>query len=206
MRAGIDFTVTPEDRRRLEAVVRDRNRPQKHVWRARIILLTSEGLGTNRIVRETGKDKTAVWRWQERSMHEGVDGLLRDKTRPPGKPPLPEATVARVSGTGRQRSLLRSMYSKARSGAWGKADQQFPVYSLIWHFSSLIRRVGNWPENSRQFSSLPIVERAESGRIRECSLYFPCISGKYRQRRVRSSLPAPPLPVKTGHLIPDRCV
>jgi len=96
MRAGIDFSVTPEDRRRLEAVVRDRNRPQKHVWRARIILLTAEGLGTNGIVRETGKDKTAVWRWQERFMHEGVDGLLRDKTRPPGKPPLPEATVARV--------------------------------------------------------------------------------------------------------------
>ena len=29
-------------------------------------------------------------------MHEGVDGLLRDKTRPPGKAPLPDATVARV--------------------------------------------------------------------------------------------------------------
>ena len=29
-------------------------------------------------------------------MHEGVDGLLRDKTRPPGKAPLPETTVARV--------------------------------------------------------------------------------------------------------------
>ena len=29
-------------------------------------------------------------------MAEGVDGLLRDKTRPPGKAPLPEAKVARV--------------------------------------------------------------------------------------------------------------
>ncbi len=96
MRAGIVVTVTPEDRRRLEAVVRDRNRPQKHVWRARIILLTADGLGTNGIVRETAKDKTIVWRWQERFMHEGVDGLLRDKTRPPGKPPLPQEAVARV--------------------------------------------------------------------------------------------------------------
>ncbi len=96
MRAGIVVTVTPEDRRRLEAVVRDRNRPQKHVWRARIILLTADGLGTNGIVRETAKDKTVVWRWQERFMHEGVDGLLRDKTRPPGKPPLPQEAVARV--------------------------------------------------------------------------------------------------------------
>ncbi|MFQ5973969.1 MAG: IS630 family transposase [Alphaproteobacteria bacterium] len=96
MRAGIVVTVTPEDRRRLEAVVRDRNRPQKHVWRARIILLTADGLGTNGIVRETAKDKTVVWRWQERFMHEGVDGLLHDKTRPPGKPPLPQKAVARV--------------------------------------------------------------------------------------------------------------
>ncbi len=61
MRAGIVVTVTPEDRRRLEAVVRDRNRPQKHVWRARIILLTADGLGTNGIVREAAKDKTVVW-------------------------------------------------------------------------------------------------------------------------------------------------
>jgi hypothetical protein len=29
-------------------------------------------------------------------MHEGVDGLLRDKTRPPGKRPLPGETVRRV--------------------------------------------------------------------------------------------------------------
>jgi hypothetical protein len=43
--------ITPEDRRRLEAVVRDHNRPQKHFWRARIILLNADGLGTNGIVR-----------------------------------------------------------------------------------------------------------------------------------------------------------
>jgi hypothetical protein len=29
-------------------------------------------------------------------MNEGVDGLLRDRTRPPGTPPLPETTVERV--------------------------------------------------------------------------------------------------------------
>jgi transposase len=118
MRAGIVVTVTPKDRCRLEAVVRDRNRPQKHVWRARIILLTAEGLGTNQIVRETGKDKTVVWRWQERFMHEGVDGLLRDKTRPPGKPPLPEATVARVLElwAARQAALCLSAATRAGCG------------------------------------------------------------------------------------------
>ena len=82
MRAGISITVTPEDRVQLKSVVGDRNTPQKHVWRARIILLTADGIGTNGIVRAVGKDKTAIWRWQERFMRAGVDGLARDKTRP----------------------------------------------------------------------------------------------------------------------------
>ena len=82
MRKGISITVTPADRVRLEAIVRDRNSPQKHVWRARIVLLTATGAGTNAITRTIGKDKTVVWRWQERFMREGVAGLTRDKTRP----------------------------------------------------------------------------------------------------------------------------
>ena len=96
MRTGITIEVSPEDRRRLEVLVRDRNAPQKHVWRARIVLLTDDGLGTNAIMRQTGKSKTCVWRWQERFAEEGVDGLLRDKTRPSRIPPLAQAAVDRV--------------------------------------------------------------------------------------------------------------
>jgi hypothetical protein len=33
------------------------------------------------IMRDTGKSKTCVWRWQERFADEGFEGLLRDKTR-----------------------------------------------------------------------------------------------------------------------------
>ena len=96
MRSGISFEVSSDDRHRLEAVVRDRNASQKHVWRARIVLLTADGLGTNAIMRETGKSKTCVWRWQERFAEQGVDGLLRDKTRPSRIPPLDQEVVARV--------------------------------------------------------------------------------------------------------------
>jgi hypothetical protein len=35
-------------------------------WRANIILLTADGLGTNAIMRRTGRAKSVVWRWQER--------------------------------------------------------------------------------------------------------------------------------------------
>ena len=45
---GITVTVTAKDRAKLESVVADRNSPQKHVWRAQIILLTADGCGTAR--------------------------------------------------------------------------------------------------------------------------------------------------------------
>lgn len=70
--------------------------PQKHVWRAKIILMSGEGLGTVAIMEATGKSKPCVWRWQERFMSEGVDGLLRDKSRPPGIAPLDVELVERV--------------------------------------------------------------------------------------------------------------
>ena len=96
MRSGINIVVTASDRARLDALVAARGLPQKHVWRARIVLLTDDGLGTVAIMAATGKSKTCVWRWQERFMAEGVDGLLRDKTRPPGIAPLAPSLVDRV--------------------------------------------------------------------------------------------------------------
>src|SRR5215207_2261373 len=98
MRTGIVVKVTAADRDRLEAVVADRNSPQKHVWRAKIVLATADGLGTMAVMQATGKSKTAVWRWQERFCEAGVDGLLRDKTRPsriaPFGPEVAERIVA----------------------------------------------------------------------------------------------------------------
>jgi transposase len=95
MRTGVSFSVTSADMARLRSVVKDRNAPQKHVWRAQIVLLTAEGVGTNAIMRETGESKTCVWRWQERFAAEGVDGLLRDKTRPSRVPRLDPSVAER---------------------------------------------------------------------------------------------------------------
>jgi transposase len=96
MRSGISIDVTAHDRQRLAAIVADRNSPQKHVWRANIVLLTADGCGTAKIMRGAGVSKTAVWRWQARFMTEGVDGLLRDKTRPSRIPPLTGEVEDRV--------------------------------------------------------------------------------------------------------------
>jgi transposase len=96
MRNGTSIVLDDTARRRLEGIAADRNTPQKHVWRARIVLLSADGVGTNAIMAATGTAKTTVWRWQERFMAEGVDGLLRDRTRPPGRSPVPEEHAARV--------------------------------------------------------------------------------------------------------------
>ena len=96
MRAGISIFVLPTDRRLLEALVKDRNALQKHVWRAAIVLLTADGLGTNAVMRQTGKSKTCVWRWQQRFAEAGFAGLLRDKTRPSRIKALGPEVAARV--------------------------------------------------------------------------------------------------------------
>lgn len=88
MRKNISVDVSGADRIWLAQIVADRNQPSKVVWRAKIILATADGLGTMAIMRATGKSKPCVWRWQERYACEGVEGLLRDKTRAPGTAPL----------------------------------------------------------------------------------------------------------------------
>ena len=80
MRSGISFTLSIADRLRREALIANRNTPQKHVWCARIVLLSTDGLGTHAIMREAGVSKTVAWRWQDRFAQEGVDGLLRDSS------------------------------------------------------------------------------------------------------------------------------
>ena len=74
----------------------DRNRPQKHIQRARIVLLSGEGLTVAEVARQAGVSRPAVWRWQVRFAEAGMEGLLRDKTRPPGTAKLATATVAKI--------------------------------------------------------------------------------------------------------------
>jgi transposase len=96
MRTGISIPLTSLDRHRLEALTSNRNTARKHVWRAAIVLLSADGVGSAEIMRRTGTSKTCVWRWQERFMQKGVDGLLRDKTRPSRIKPLGPDSAERV--------------------------------------------------------------------------------------------------------------
>jgi transposase len=96
MAQTVSVVVGAEDRARLAAVVGDRNRPHKHVQRAKIVLLSAQRLPVLTVAGQLGVSRPSVWRWQQRFAEAGVEGLLRDKTRKPGKAPLSAETVAQV--------------------------------------------------------------------------------------------------------------
>ncbi len=87
--------VSAPERGRLVAITSDRNRPRKHIERARVVL-ASIGGGRVQIAAQVGLSRPMVCRWQQRFAEEGVEELLRNKTRKPGKAPIPAETVARV--------------------------------------------------------------------------------------------------------------
>jgi len=88
--------VSPEDRERLVKLVRDRNTPQKIVWRSQIVLSAGEGVGAVEVAKRVGKSVLTVRRWRRRYAAKGVDGLLRDATRPPGRKPLTARKIKHV--------------------------------------------------------------------------------------------------------------
>lgn len=96
MAQTVSVIVSAEDHARLAAIIGDRSLPLKHVQRARIVLYSADRLPALEVARRAGVSRPAVWRWQRHYADEGVDRLLREGSRKPGKPPVPAATVAKV--------------------------------------------------------------------------------------------------------------
>jgi transposase len=96
MAQTVCITVRPADRERLLAIASDRSRQRKHAERAQIVLASGERGPMQQIAVQLGVSRPMVWRWQQRFAEAGVDSLPRDKTRKPGKPPIPAETVAHV--------------------------------------------------------------------------------------------------------------
>ena len=96
MAQTVDILLNADDEAALLAVISDRNRLQKHVQRARIILFSAARLSVFDIAKRSGASRPSVWRWQQRFAEEGVEGLLRDKTRQPGRAPLSPQIIAKI--------------------------------------------------------------------------------------------------------------
>ena len=97
MAQTVCIVLRAADRERLAAIVSDRNRQHKHIERARVVLASAApARPVQQVAEAVGVSRPMVWRWQQRFAEECPDGLLRDKTRKPGKAPIPAKTVERV--------------------------------------------------------------------------------------------------------------
>ena len=104
----------------------NRKPPRKLDWRADIVLATVDGAGTVEIMRRANASNSAVWRWQERYLDEGVAGLKRDKTRPSRATPLPQETRVKVIA---------------------KTVPETPANATHWSRSTMAAAVGSLPSS-----------------------------------------------------------
>jgi transposase len=88
--------LSDAEREQLAGIAADRNLPRKQVERARIVLASAARHSAQRVAQSIGVSPPTAWRWQQRFAESGVEGLLRDKTRKPGKAPIAAETRARV--------------------------------------------------------------------------------------------------------------
>ena len=73
MAQGICVVVNAAEREQLVAIAADRNRPRKHIERARIVLASADRGSARRVAQSTSVSRPTVWRWQQRFAKSGVE-------------------------------------------------------------------------------------------------------------------------------------
>ncbi|MFP1133202.1 IS630 family transposase [Asticcacaulis sp. W401b] len=96
MSQTVSVIVSAEDQARLAAIIADRSRPLKHILRAKIVLYSADRLTALEVSRRAEVSRPAVWRWQRHYAEGGVERLLREGSRKPGRQAVPLVTVAKI--------------------------------------------------------------------------------------------------------------
>jgi transposase len=130
------ISISEPDRERLERLVRDRNTPQKLVWRARIVLAAAAGLKAIEIASSVGKSVLTVRRWRRRYVAKGVDGLLKDATRPPRRKPLTAEKIKEVVHMTVHQTPPNATHWSVRSMA-AATNISYSSVQRIWHAHEL---------------------------------------------------------------------
>ena len=82
MRTSKQINVSARDRGQLNQMVRNGNTPQKVALRARIVLLSADGISTGESMHQLGTTTPTITRWRDRYETDGIPGLLKDRSRP----------------------------------------------------------------------------------------------------------------------------
>ena len=115
MRTSKRIVVNEKDRVHLGQVIRNRNTPQKVVLRARIVLLSANGISTAEIMRRLSTSTPTISRWRNRYETDGVAGLFKDRSRSGRKRRIEEAKVREVVHRTLQEKPLCATHWSTRS-------------------------------------------------------------------------------------------
>ena len=96
MRTSKRIDVSNKDREQLDQIIRNGNTPQKVALRARIALLSADGISTGEIMHQLGTTTPTISRWRDRYKTDGIPGLLKDRSRPGRKRRIEETKVREV--------------------------------------------------------------------------------------------------------------
>ena len=121
MRVASAIAFSDETRLRLEKLACGRSTPVRIVQRSRIVLLAGDGLQNKQIAERMEVTPRMVALWRNRFLTQGVDGLLRDASRPGRTPSISTQTVTRIIE---------------------KTTQSKPANATHWSRSTLAREAG----------------------------------------------------------------
>jgi transposase len=96
MRTSKCLPMSDQDRGELEQVIRNGNTRQKIALRARIVLLSGDGVPTVEIMRHLETSAPTIARWRQRYETAGVAGLLKDRSRPGRRRRIEDTKVREV--------------------------------------------------------------------------------------------------------------
>jgi transposase len=136
MKPSRRVTVRPEDRAQLERLARQPSTPQKIAARARIILLSEEGVATGAIAERLGVSVPMITFWRDRYEAEGAEAVARDRPRP-GRPRVigPEK-IAEIVDRARFEQPVASTHWSTRTMA-AAAGVSHATVQRIWKLYKL---------------------------------------------------------------------
>ena len=90
------LAVTPEDKAKLERLVRSGKTEQRVAFRSRIVLAAAQGMPDKKIAETLGTSRPTVIDWRRRYAAEGIEGLSHDRPRGKAFAALPKDKEAAV--------------------------------------------------------------------------------------------------------------
>ncbi len=142
-RVAVAIELSAAERRELEELTRRRSTPQGRARRARIVLLSSEGLENKEIARQLGATEDTVGKWRRRFAERRVDGL-HDEPRPGTPRQIGDDEIAEVIRLTLEQTPADATHWSLRSMA-----------SAVGHAPSTVHRIwqafGLQPHRSETF-------------------------------------------------------